>query len=778
MLKEEHKQQLLKAINAEKKLNLSNKGVLGGFNKFFLNFFDKISDSHIFSFKDALNRYESLAKSEKFKLLKDIENWIEKGKIPETKEKRQNPVIVTSKKESITNIPGVGKQRTKELKKLGLESIEDILYYVPRRYEDRSQLKPINLLESGSVETIFGTIKKVEVINPKKNVNIFKAYLKNASGCIAAIWFNQTFLKNKLKPGIKIIVTGKVDLRFERKIIVSEYEIYDDLSEQRHTGRIVPIYSTTEKIPSKFLRNIVYEALDKFIISIPEVIPEDILKKYNLLGIQKALKEIHFPTNWELAKSARNRLAFEELLILQLGIKNMKQKVKKLAGISHTKQDDLAKSFINSLPFPLTNAQLRVISEIKKDMENSEIMYRLVQGDVGSGKTVVAIWALIKALSGGYQGALMVPTEILAEQHYLSITKMLKPLGIEPILLTGSLPTKEKKQILYEILQGNIKLVIGTHALIQDEVIFNNLGVVVIDEQHRFGVKQRLALQEKGPNPDILIMTATPIPRSLALTLYGDMDLSIIDELPQGRKPVKTYHINEAMRTRVYNLIRKEVTDGHQVYFVCPMIEESEKLYVENVINLAKNLQKNIFPEFKIGLLHGKLDMAEKEKVMENFRKGFINILVTTTVIEVGVNVPNATIMVIENAERFGLAQLHQLRGRVGRGSKQAYCILISDPKTDEGKARMEIMTESTDGFYLSEQDLKLRGPGDFLGTKQHGLPDLKIANLLKDVHILEQVKILADEILREDFTSIKYNKLYEATMRKFNNYSSENIRA
>lgn len=667
-------------------------------------------------------------------------------------------------------ISGIGKVREKELARLGLKTIEDFFYYIPRRYEDRSQLKPINQLITGNMETVRGTIQKVEMLRPKRNITIFKAFLANKTGNIAAVWFNQAFLKNKLKPGLEIIVTGKVDLRFSKQIVVSDYEIYEPNAEQLHSERIIPIYPGSEKITSKFLREVIFQILERELPLVEERLPLEICQKYGLISLREAIKEIHFPSDWLSLKKARYRLVFGELLILQLGIKIYRKRQVNLHGISHTKNNTLTNLLIKNLLFPFTKAQIRVISEINRDLESNKVMYRLVQGDVGSGKTIVAAWALVKVLSGGYQGALMAPTEILAEQHFLSLREMLKPLGITPVLLTGSLTLAQKRETLQKISEGSIKLIIGTHALIQDDVVFQNLGLIVIDEEHRFGVKQRLSLQEKGFNPDVLVMTATPIPRSLALTVYGDLDLSVIDELPPGRQQVKTYHVRENMRIKVYNLINREVKNGHQVYIVCPLVTESEKMDLENAQHLAQHLQTKVFPRYKVGLLHGRLDLNEKEKIMAQFRQGQIAILVCTTVIEVGVNVPNATVMVIENAERFGLAQLHQLRGRVGRGQAQAYCILIADPKTEEGKARMKVMTGSSDGFFIAEQDLRIRGPGEVLGTKQHGLPDLKVADLIKDSLILEETKILAEKIIDEGLDLSKYQKLQLAVVKKFKN--------
>ena len=519
----------------------------------------------------------------------------------------------------------------------------------------------------------------------------------------------------------------------------------------------------------KVFKEVMFKAREKFLDKIEETLPPEIIKSCKLMPLQEAISEIHFPSSWNALEKARHRLAFEELLILQLCLRYTRVKVHNIKGIKHTEDNSLTDKLIKSLPFSLTQAQKKVISQIENDMVNEKKMYRLVQGDVGSGKTIVAAWALVKAISGGFQGALMAPTEILAEQHFKNLQKIVGNLDITPVLITGKISLNEKREILKGILKGEIKLVIGTHALIQEEVIFKNLGLAVIDEQHRFGVKQRLALQEKGSAADVVIMTATPIPRSLALTLYGDMDLSIIDELPPGRTEVKTYHVTEKMRPQVYNLINREVKNGHQVYIVCPLVEESEKLDLENAERLANFLQLKIFPKYNIAVLHGKMGNNEKDDIMEQFRKGQIAILVTTTIIEVGVDVPNSTVIVIENAERFGLAQLHQLRGRVGRGQAQGYCILISEAKTEEAKARLKVMCQSNDGFFIAEEDLKIRGAGELFGTRQHGILDLKIADLVKDQPILAKTKELVDVILKEGIDLSKYKKLKNTIAQKIN---------
>lgn len=694
---------------------------------------------------------------------KDTTQKTSQKKNQQANKKQQNNNTETS----LENLPNIGPKRMQQLKTLGIEDLEDVVYYFPRRYEDRSQIKNISELVEGEVQTILATIKSLEVISPRPRLNILKVLVEDNTGAIKAIWYNQNFLKKKLLEDRKIYLTGKVDMRFEKQISVSAYNFADE--GKRDNPGIVPIYSVIKGVSQKMIVDIIKNASKRYLATLEEYLPLEIIKEFDLISLKDAIQEMHSPSNWHQQNRARYRLVFDELLMLQLGVKTLRTVTKSIQGVAHVKDEELTLSFLKSLPYQLTKAQQRVIEDIKEDMESSHAMNRLIQGDVGSGKTVVAIWALLKAINGGYQGALMAPTEILAEQHYLSFLDTLVPLGIEPVLLTGSMTKKEKQEKIFAISQGEYKLIIGTHALIQKEVAFKNLALVVIDEQHRFGVNQRFELQQKGISPDLLVMTATPIPRSLALTLYGDMELSVIDELPPGRQRVKTYHLPEKEIDRVYNFIKKEVKLGGQVYIVCPLVEESEKLDLENATNLAEYLSTEVFAELNVGLIHGRLKIDEKEKVMEDFRSGVVGILVATTVIEVGVNIPNATVMMIQNAERFGLAQLHQLRGRVGRSSKQSYCILISDLTSKESKARMEIMTKSSDGFVIAEQDLNLRGPGDFFGTRQHGLPSLKIADIIRDHAIMETTKDLAIRILEEGIDSGKYNLLLQNIYKKFN---------
>ena len=663
--------------------------------------------------------------------------------------------------DSVTVLKGVGKQKAADLQKLGIMTIGDLLGHYPYRYEDRSQMKPLREMREGDIETVTGVILQAQDIYPRRGLKMLRVNIRCADGNAVLIWFNQNHLKGKLQPGLQIVATGKVGKGSLRQISVSDFELLEDEDDLQTFQRITPVYRGTEKTSSKAMRKLIQQVLSQGVDGLEELLPQEHLHDYHLMDYGEAVYQIHFPEEWQLLNQARHRLVLQEFLELMLGLQ-MHSIIEEKQGIAHTASEALTGSFIGQLSFALTGAQRKVILEIKKDMERTTAMKRLVQGDVGSGKTVVAVYTLLKAVSGGYQAVLMAPTEILAEQHYLTLQRMLSPLGIAPVLLTGSLTKKDREAIYTQIADGSCKIVVGTHALIQKQVQFANLGAVVIDEQHRFGVRQRLALENKGLAPDVLVMTATPIPRSLALTLYGDMDLSIIDELPPGRQQVKTYCIGERKRQDLYRFLEAQIAQGYQVYVVCPLVEESEKIDVENATQLAEHLSVNVFPQYQVGLLHGKMKPQEKAEIMEQFRSGKMHVLVATTVIEVGVDVPNANVMVIENAERFGLAQLHQLRGRVGRGSSQAHCFLVAEPKTEEGKRRMMVMVKSSDGFVIAEEDLLLRGAGEVLGTRQHGLPDLKIADLVHDIKILEQSKALAGEILEIGLEEPQYTALRE----------------
>ena len=669
--------------------------------------------------------------------------------------------------DSITVLKGVGKQRAADLEKLDIRTVGDLLGHYPYRYEDRSQMKPLRDMKEGDTETVSGIIVQAQDVYPRRGLKILRVSIRCADGNAVLVWFNQNHLKNKLQPGLQIVATGKVGKGSLRQISVTDFELIEDEDDLAAFQRIVPMYRGTEKNSGKQIRKLITQLMTQEIDGLDEFLPEKHRKDYHLMNYREAVEQIHFPEDWQLLNQARHRLVLNEFLELTLGLQ-LHSIIEKKDGIVHAKEEQLAAQFFKNLPFGLTGAQKKVILEVKKDMERPAAMKRLVQGDVGSGKTMIAVYALLKAVQGGYQAVLMAPTEILAEQHYLNLKRMLEPLGVEPALLTGSLTRKEREAIYETIADGRCRIAVGTHALIQKQVQFQNLGVVVIDEQHRFGVRQRLALENKGKAPDVLVMTATPIPRSLALTLYGDMDLSIIDELPPGRQSVKTYCIGESKRNDLYGFLTKQIAEGYQVYVVCPLVEESEKMDLENATQLADHLAANVFPQYAVGLLHGKMKPQEKAEIMEQFRDNKLQVLVSTTVIEVGVDVPNANVMVIENAERFGLAQLHQLRGRVGRGKTQAHCFLVSEPKTDEGKRRMQVMVKSTDGFVIAEEDLLLRGAGEVLGTRQHGLPDLKIADLVHDVKILEQSRMLAAEITEIGLDAPQYEKLRKKAERVY----------
>ncbi|WP_077177326.1 ATP-dependent DNA helicase RecG [Carboxydothermus pertinax] len=660
-------------------------------------------------------------------------------------------------------LKGVGPQKAKLLQKLKIETIKDLIFYFPKRYEDRSFLKKVSELKSDEITTVLGKIVEVKEITPKTKLKILKVGISDDSGIAYGCFFNQSYLKKIFTLGKKVYFYGKVEKRFfETNINVYEYEFWEE--EAIHTNRLVPIYSVTENLSPKVLRQIIKNALDKHLEEINEPLPLDILKKYGLPEITTALLNLHFPESLELAELARRRMVFEEFLMFFLAIGKFKENLEKRPGISIIGNGELEKSFLSLLPFKLTPAQEKVWNEIKEDLAANKPMNRLVQGDVGSGKTILAALALVKAVEAGFQGALMAPTEILAEQHYLNLNRLFTPIGIKVVLLSGSLSPRKREAVYQAIKNGYADVVIGTHALIQDGVTFKNLGVAIVDEQHRFGVDQRSSLMQKGLFVNQLVMSATPIPRTLALTIYGDLDVSVVDTLPAGRKPIRTYWISSQDKGKAYAFLLKQVAEGRQGYVVCPLVEESDKLQVEAVTKLYEFLTKK-FPQYSWGLMHGRLKASEKEEVMENFRKNKIQILVSTTVIEVGVDVPNANVIIIEDAWRFGLAQLHQIRGRVGRGEHQSYCFLLGNPKNQEGIVRMKIMEKYNDGFKIAEEDLKLRGPGELAGTRQSGTWEFKLADIVRDQSLLFLAKKEADYILKNEEN---YQEIVNLALKKY----------
>ena len=680
---------------------------------------------------------------------------------------KKTDLTQTHKNPSQTNViyvKGVGPKIGHLLNRLGIFTARDLLFYFPKRHIDYSSRTLIKDIKEGANVTVIGTIKSISAYNTRNNLGIITIAVNDETGTIKLNFFyakaNKFLLeryKSQFIKGSNIIVSGKAKIdKYSGTYTVDkpEYQVLSgefDSKSNLNIARIVPVYQLVEGLSIKTLRRAIYNALEQYEPVIENVIPQDIMQRNNLLKRSKALRQIHFPETEELLEHARYTIVFEEFFLMQLKLAMMREtnnkNIKALA--LKVKKDGLVEKFRRSLPFELTNAQNKAIEEILKDISSQKPMQRLLQGDVGSGKTVVACMMLLSAIENGYQGALMAPTEILAQQHFNNFVQWLTPFGLSVGLFTGTNGTKVRKKLETDLKNGQINIAIGTHALIQDNVEFNKLGAIVIDEQHRFGVKQRSQLMVKGKNPQVLTMTATPIPRTLALTTQGDLDFSVIDEMPKNRKPIKTYIIKPSQRNQAYKMMRGEINNGHQCYVVYPLIDESETLSAKAATIEAERLSTEVFPDLKIGLLHGKLSNAEKDDVMEKFKNKEYDILVSTTVVEVGVDVPNSTVMMIENAERFGLSQLHQLRGRVGRSELQSYCLLVPANSSQTTMDRLKIMEQTNNGFIISEKDLELRGPGEFLGTRQSGMLNFALADIIKDTKILELARKEAFEYVK-----------------------------
>jgi ATP-dependent DNA helicase RecG len=688
---------------------------------------------------------------------------------------------------AIQYVKGAGPKLAEALAKKGLATVEDLLYLLPNRYEDRRELRTIARLRPGTVEVFHGQVLSADAVATRGGRRFFEAIVTDGNGSISLKWFhfNPAWMKKAWQPGRQGIFTGEVaQYGLQREVHHPDVEwlkagekLADVLARDPFNfGRIVPVYPLTEGVQQKTLRRVLKEVVDGFAGAVGTAIPADIAGRHVLLPLGRALQEVHFPAEEaDLAKlnatatPAHRTLVFDELFFLELGLALKKQGVTLERGIAFQVTHKYTKELSKLLPFTLTSAQRRVLSEIKNDMMAPHPMHRLVQGDVGSGKTIVALMAALVAVENDYQVAIMAPTEILAEQHYLNIHRWCEALGVKVTLLTSGLKGKARAAALAEVASGSAAIVVGTHAVIQEKVEFKRLGLGVVDEQHRFGVLQRGILKKKGENPDILVMTATPIPRTLAMTVFGDLALSVIDELPPGRTPIETRLCFESRRGQVYGIIRDEVKEGRQAYVIYPLVEETEKSELKAATQMAEHLQRDVFPELRVGLLHGRMKPEEKEAVMRSFKERATDILVATTVIEVGIDVPNASVMVIEHAERFGLSQLHQLRGRVGRGSARSHCLLLTPGRlSEDGEKRLKVMTATTDGFRIAEEDLAIRGPGDFLGTRQAGLPDFRVANILRDGRVLEEARQEAFTLLERDARLERHPRLKEELLKRW----------
>lgn len=791
-------EKLHKFINLEKERGYDNRAVVGGLDKIF-PWWEKeakifgLSDQLIQDIREKLTEYPGASIEQRTSILSAITgalptiqadpNAVAAANAPrpsQTREKQQEssapptsnfasrgsrtpsasqihptsihqPVGLNA---SLTVLPGVGPRTAQSLSLLGLNTLEDLLYYFPRRYDDYSQLKPINRVEYGDELTLIATVESIyERAARGGQIKITEAVISDGTGSLRLTWFNQEWIIRNLHPGDQIVLSGKVDMYLGRFVINSpDWEPLE--SEHLHTNRIVPVYPLTNRITQKWLRRTMYQTISHWAPNIPDYLPPETRNKAKVLPLSTALLGVHFPDTNEQLLASRDRLAFDEIFMLQLGVLQQKRNWQSITGRRFDIADDWLDERLKALPYQLTNAQVRAIKDIRQDLVIGTPMNRLLQGDVGSGKTIVAALAAEIVITKGAQAAIMAPTSILAEQHYRNLTRLYADssslLPAEIRILTGDTKEAEREKIRSGLEDGSVKLLIGTHALIEDQVLFKDLQLVIIDEQHRFGVEQRSLLRAKGQNPHLLVMTATPIPRSLALTVYGDLDLSIMDELPPGRQEIETFVLHPLERERAYNLIRTQVSQGHQAFVIYPLVEQGDKDDAKAAVEEHTRLQSEIFPNLKLGLLHGRLKPAEKDQIMTQFRDGNFDILVSTSVIEVGVDVPNATIILIEGADRFGLSQLHQFRGRVGRGSDKSYCLLIPEKEDSVENKRLSAMAETNDGFILAQYDLDQRGPGDFLGTRQSGMVELKMANLT-NIRLIEKTREIALDLFTND---------------------------
>lgn len=776
---------LKKILQQEKSSGFQDGTVIGGLDRFLQHWATELK-----SFIPDAGSYSILTPIQRQQWVAKIESILVSAK--PVKETKLRPTKTTAPRiqSGLSALKGINKQTVGKLKRLGIENIEQLIYHFPNRHNDFAQIRKVSELEVGLEQTVVVSVWEASESRQAGNRRSTQAVLGDETGNIRAIWFNQPYLASTFKPGLNIVVSGKVNVFRGNFVFESpEYEILKGQENLVHTGRLVPVYPTIESLPQRTLRTSVKRGLDASLTQIVDFLPEDTRNRAGLMRLQNAIAEMHYPSSHTDWVNARRRLAFDELLLLQLAVvqrkKDWQQEDK---GIPLHDETGMVEEFIKSLPFNLTNAQSRVLNEIMDDLAKNRPMSRLLQGDVGSGKTVVATVALLLSALNKRQGALIAPTEILAEQHFLTLSKLLSnnddstrksnlisvqieglPHPLTMGLLVGSMTKKSKDQIHTLIRNNEIDITVGTHAVLQDNVSIPRLSVAIVDEQHRFGVMQRASIREKGNRPHLLAMSATPIPRSLALTLYGELDISTIDEMPMGRQRIRTRWLGPDGRSTAYEFIEKQVTQGRQAFIVCPLIDGSESIQASAATEEFERLSNNVFPDLKVGLLHGRMSLNEKEEVMEKFTTGSIHLLVSTQVVEVGIDIPNATVMLIDGADRFGLAQLHQLRGRVGRGSYESYCILLAESPGHDARERMKLVERSDNGFELAEEDLRIRGPGDYLGTRQSGLPNLKVARV-SDQDILsiartEAVRILdSDPAISSDTNLLLSERLAKAT--------------
>lgn len=770
---------LLKPLKIEAKNGFQNTSVIGGVEKYVVRWAGTARAelgpdwmTRIDQTVGLFAGYDSLTESARAERVQQALLILE-GDVPNTppaalkedlaakSHSRDDDTIVGDRKAQATNplddpvqfVKGVGPRRAVLLNKMGIATAYDLLVHYPFRHEDRRQVLPVSRLKDGEKQATCAEVLARGDTERRRGLQITRVPISDGNTQGFLVWFNQPYRAEQFERGKRLFIFGKVN-RF-RGVVSIENPECEVLTEDDglQTGRIVPVYPLREGLYQGQVRRVLFTALDRYLSSVTESLPDSLRSRHSLMPLSEALRGIHFPDSFDDLERARRRLVFEELFLLQtaLSLRKSSWQVEDSGDPMQLTQTD-ARRFVRALPFDLTRAQKRVIREILKDMGSNKPMNRLVHGDVGSGKTVVAAAAAFNAVANGCQAAIMAPTELLAEQHARVFTSLLQPLGIPVVYLSGSLKGKEKKRAYADIACGESPVVVGTHALVQEGVAFKNLGFVVVDEQHRFGVLQRAALMLKGRRPHVLVMTATPIPRTLALTVYGDLEVSVLDELPPGRKEVITRWLKTKQREQAYRFIRQEIAKGRQAYVVCHLVEESEKLTdIEAAVQMAERLQTEVFPDLQVGLVHGRMTAEERDVVMRSFTEGTTHVLTSTTVIEVGVDMPNASVILIEDAHRFGLATLHQLRGRVGRSSHQSYCLLVGHATTEEGRTRLEAMVATNDGFKIAEQDLRLRGPGELYGTRQHGLPDLRIADLIRDVNLLHVARAEAFDLVQSE---------------------------